>query len=464
MKRLSILFSFALITVLSVAQAKYVFMFIGDGMGPNQVLAAEMYLAELEGKIGRVPLQMTQFPYVGQVATFSLSNAITDSGAAGTCLASGEKTNNGMIGQSPEGRSIMSIATQLKEQEWGIGIATSVTIDHATPSSFYAHVPTRDKEYTIGKQLALSNFDFFGGGGFSSPYDKTDASAPNLYDVCEDNGYCLVGGYDEAIKKKDVEKMILLPAEHLVNRSQGAEALPYAIDRKEGGLNLAEIVNVAIKQLSQHDRFFLMAEGGKIDYSGHGNDGATNIHEVIDFDDAVKVAYQFYEQHPDETLIVVTADHETGGMMLGNSDYTLHLKLLAGQRCSKDSLSSGLAALCKEFGKGLTWEQAQRFLSDKTGLYTAVQVLDEEDQLLRRAFDQMKKNQGIERNLYNDINALAAGAVDILNRKSRLGWSTHGHSGVMVPVFAVGIGAERFTGWMDNSEIAPRIYEATRSN
>jgi alkaline phosphatase len=172
MKRLSLLFVFALVALLSAAQAKYVFMFIGDGMGPHQVLATEMYLAELDGKIGRSPLTMTSFPYSGQVATFSTSSGITDSAASGTCLATGTKTNNGMIGQGPDTTDVISVASLLKQQGWGVGIMTTVTIDHATPSAHYAHTPSRDNYYMIGTQLAESDFDFFGGAGFSVPQDK----------------------------------------------------------------------------------------------------------------------------------------------------------------------------------------------------------------------------------------------------------------------------------------------------
>lgn len=461
MKRFSFLLIFSVIATLSMAQAKYVFFLIGDGMGTNQVLAAEMYLAELKGKIDRESLLMTTFPYSGHIANYSNSNSIADSGASGTTLASGKKTNNGMIGQTPDGKKAVSIATRLKKEGWGIGIATSVNIDHATPSSYYAHVPSRSNEYLIGTQLATSNFDFFGGAGFTAPNDKHNPSAPNLYDLCEANGYCFVGGYEAAKDKIDVNKMILLPEEHLIhNRNVFSEALPYAIDRKEGDLCLAKILDVAIDYLDRYDRFFIMAEGGKIDYSGHGNDGATNIHEVIDFDNAVKVAYAFYEQHPDETLIIVTSDHETGGMALGNSDYTLNLKVLAEQKCSKNSLSARLSALHKKMGKKLTWEQAKQLIADNTGLYTTVSISDSEDLSLQDSFAKMKQNEGIEKNLYNEINALTAQAVDILNKKSRLGWSTHGHSAVMVPLFAIGVGAERFTGWYDNTKIIPLVYEA----
>ena len=236
------------------------------------------------------------------------------------------------------------------------------------------------------------------------------------------------------------------------------------ISLRNGGLSLPEIVEVAIAQLSIHDRFLMMAEGGKIDYASHANDGGTVLREVLDFDNAIKVAYDFYMQHPDETLIVVTADHETGGMALGNSDYTLNLKVLAEQKCSSDLLSDQLSALQKEAGERLTWEQVREVISKNTGLYAEVEMSEEDDQLLQAAFAQMIQHQGVEKSLYKDINALASKALALLNQKSRLGWTSKGHTASAVPVFAIGVGAERFTGWHDNSEIAPLIYEATQSH
>lgn len=460
MKRLSFLLLFIFIALLSFAQAKYVFYFIGDGMGPNQVLAAEMYQAALQGKIGRIPLCMTQFPYSGQASTFSASDGITDSAAAGTCLASGKKTNNGMIGQTPDGEFAYSVASQLKEQGWAIGIMTSVPVDHATPASHYAHAEKRYEYYKIGTHLSQSGFEFFGGGGFQSPVNKNDASAPNLYDLTRQNGYTIVGSYDDAKQNINASKMLLVPANDLANSTKGAGALPYAIDRKEGDLSLAQIVDIAIQFLSKHDRFFMMAEGGKIDYSGHGNDGATNIHEVMDLDKAIQVAYQFYLQHPDETLIVVTADHETGGLNLGKAD-EFELQMLQYQKCSSDQLSTRLSALHKEKGEKLTWEQVKTLLAENTGLYAEIELDNEEDDALQYAYKQMMRKQGTIKTLYEDINILVAKALSILSHKAGIGWVGENHTAAAVPIFAIGAGAERFTGWHDNSEIAPLIYQAT---
>ena len=445
-----------------MAQAKYVFFFIGDGMGANQVLAAEMYQAALQGQIGRVPLLMSQFPYSGQAATFSTSYGITDSAAAGTCLASGKKTDNGMIGQTPDGEPAISVASMLHNEGWAVGIMSSVPVDHATPASQYAHAEKRYEYYKIGTQLTQTGFNFFGGGGFQSPVNKEDASAPNLYDLTREAGYTIVGTYEEAKANIAAEKMLLVPAKDIANPTRGAGALPYAIDRQAGDLSLAQIVDIAIQRLSRHERFFMMAEGGKIDYSGHGNDPATNIHEVMDLDNAIKVAYQFYEQHPDETLIVVTADHETGGMALGNSDYTLNLQVLQHQRKSSSYISDAIKLLYEQLGSQLTWDDVRACLSKYMGLYTAVEVTAEDDALLREAFNQTKKNEGNVKTLYKEVNALAATALEILNRYAHIDWSSHGHTATATPVFAIGVGAERFTGWYDNARLTPMIYDSTR--
>ena len=470
MKRFSLIFCLLAVALLGFAQAKYVFYFIGDGMGTNQVLGTEMYLSELKGEIGRQRLCMTQFPYSGQAATFSASNGITDSAAAGTCLASGKKTNNGVLGQDAEGQDVRTVAEILKAQGWGVGIMTSVAFDHATPGAFYAHVPSREMYYEIGKQLAFSDFDFFGGAAFHQPNLSRLVGNPksvmgkrtNLYDLCEEQGYTLAHGFEEAQGLMDAKKMILMQSTDGIDRNKPSYNIPYAIDRKADDLTLEQIVRTAIPFLSsKHERFFMMVEGGMIDYASHGNDAATVFGEVIAMDEALRVAYAFYQAHPDETLIVVTADHETGGMALGNSDYTLNLQLLQHQHCSAWILSDKVSALFKD-KKSPRWETVQRVLTESLGLYDKVEVTAEEDAALQEAYKKAVSHKGSDmKTMYKDINEIGALAVKMLNDKSKIGWTTTAHSAHAVPIFAVGVGAERFSGWHDNSDIAKLILRAT---
>ena len=399
MKKIISLIAVLLLTVSSFAELKYVFYMIGDGMGANQVLAAEMYQAELQGRIGLVPLTMTTFPYFGMGNSFSASNGITDSSAAGTALATGHKTNNGCLGVDKDSVPVISIAEEWHNAGWPIGIMTSVAIDHATPGAFYAHVDKRSKYYQIGTQLANTGYEFFGGAGFHQPNKKKDPSAPNLYDLCEQNGYTFAHGYADAQTKLNADKLILVQENDGIDRTQPSESLPYAIDRKEGDLTLPQIVETAIAYLAPKGKFFMMIEGGKIDYAGHADDAATNIQEVLDFDQAIQLAYQFYLAHPDETLIVVTADHETGGMALGTGGkYFLNLQALQDQH---NSIS-------------------------------------------------MAKKKREQK------------AIRKLNATARVGWTSSAHTAANVPIFAIGVGAEKFTGWYDNTEIVKKIKEAGR--
>ena len=172
------------VTAFAEGRAKYVFYFIGDGMGVNQVNGTETYLAAVEGFIGTVPLQFAQFPYTGFVTTFSGTNGVTDSAAAGTALATGNKTKNGVIGMLADQNTVVnSIAVWAKEAGAAVGVGTSVTVNHATPASFYAHRPDRNMYYEIGKDLITAGFDFYAGSDFASPENKNDATATgSLYD------------------------------------------------------------------------------------------------------------------------------------------------------------------------------------------------------------------------------------------------------------------------------------------
>lgn len=454
------------------AQAKYVFYFIGDGMGQNQVLGTEMYLAELQGKIDREKLCFTQFPVTGQCITFSKSNSITDSSAAGTALASGEKTKNGTLGLRPDGTPVHTIAERLHEAGWGVGLTTSVSIDHATPAAFYAHVEKRNEYYKIGTQLAQTGFDFFGGATFYQPYllvDKKnkiwDKTVPSLYQICRDSNYVFAHGYDEYLKlREQADKMILIqPNEGLTDDYEGEGMIPYRIDRKADDLNLTQITEAAIDFLTlHHDRFFLMVEGGAIDWACHSNDAATVLQDVIDFDDAIRIAYKFYQAHPDETLIIVTADHETGGFALGNSDYTLNLQLLQQQKISVFELENQLKEIHKQKGNKLKWDDVQNILQQQLGLWNKVKVSDKQEKHLKEQYKQLMKGKGKQvKTLYKNLEGMTDYAMRILAEQSKIGWTTGSHSAAPVGVWAIGVGAEQFTGWQDNTQIAPKIMQAT---
>ena len=203
-----------------------------------------------------------------------------------------------------------------------------------------------------------------------------------------------------------------------------------------------------------------MVEGGKIDWSCHGNDAATTMEEVVDFDNAIKVAYEFYKKHPKETLIVVTADHETGGLSMGTSGYTLKLKALASQKQSQDLLSRAITDLRRS--EKVTWEQAKALLAEKMGFWTSIPLTWEQERMLRDEFETsfVKRKVVFEETLYAKTEPLAVAAKRIMSQVAKLGWSTTGHSAGYVPVFAVGAGSKLFVGKLDNTDIPKHIAKA----
>ena len=460
-RHVAVLLVIFLVSTVWAQQAKYVFYFIGDGMGVNQVNGAEMYLAEQEGRIGVKPLLFTTFPAGTMATTFSATNSVTDSSAAGTALATGEKTYNGAVSMDDDKNVLSTVAERAKKAGRKVGIATSVSVDHATPAAFYAHQPNRSRYYEIALDLPKAGFDFYAGSGFLKPTTTADKKeAPNVFPIIEEAGYTIARGLDEYKEKAaDAKKMILI-------QKEGAEpsCLPYAIDHEEGDLTLPEITESAVSFLSKGNKkgFFLMVEGGKIDWACHSNDPVTVFEEVIDLDNAVRVAYEFYKKHPKETLIVVTADHETGGMGLGIGKYELHLKSLLNQKQSQDLLSKAITDLRKDKAGKASWNEIKDLLTEKMGFWKELPLTWEQEKMLRDEYEQsfVKNKVVFEESLYARTEPLAAAARKVMSQIAMVGWTSSSNTAGYVPVFAIGAGADLFTGKMDNTEIPKRIAKA----
>lgn len=444
---------------------KYIFYMIGDGMGTNHVNLAEIFTAESNGKIGYQPLQFTQFPYATTASTNSLSHGITDSAAGGTALAVGKKTKNGVIGMdSTTTHALKSVAYAAKEKGLKVGITTSVSVDHATPASFYANQADRNMYYEIAKDIIKSKFDFFAGAGFLKPSKTYDNKpAPSIYPQLEEAGYKILRGKDAYNNyKSKTDKIILLN-----NDTTDVSSLNFAIDRKENDFKLADITKAAIESLSENNKkgFFLMVEGGKIDWSSHSNDGATTLREVFDFNESVKLAYEFYKQHPKETLIVVTADHETGGLGLGTGSSTLKTKLLGNQNISVGTLSTRIGDLRKS-KPNASWEDVKKLLTDNLGLFKDVKITKDDEQNIFAAYEKSFVNHlnETEKSLYASDDKIATLAVAALNKAATIAWSSKNHSAAYVPVYAIGAGAEIFVQKMDNTDIPKKIAKAAKLN
>ena len=448
-------------------KAKYVFYFIGDGMGIQQVNATQAYLASLEGAKGNSSLSFTNFPVVGLSTTYAYNRYITGSAAAGTALATGTKTSINTIGLSHNhSDSLFSIAHYAQKNGFNVGVATSVSIDHATPSAFYAHQVSRSLYHEIAHDMLKSNYRFFAGGGFidaSGQYSKN--SLGDIYELGKSNGYHFTNRFE-------VNDSILNTASTIVFHSDSpadGASIRYQIDNHNDGVTLSKIASMGINTLQSDKGFFFMVEGGKIDWACHDNDAAAVVHDVIDFSNAIEVAVEFYKKYPNETLIVVTADHETGGMSLGNRKmrYDSDIAILAKQKLSLEMLDTKVQEFFESNPKP-KFNQLKEFIFSDTIIAINVDELsDEYDRMLKRAFEQtISASNDSDKNLikreYGNHEPVAVTAVAIINEMAGIGWSSFSHTGSQVPVYALGVGQEKFSGQMDNTDIPKRIASVIR--
>ncbi len=433
------------------AQPKYIFYFIGDGMGMGPVQTAQTYNRTVLDN--DEPLTMLQFPVIGWVQTYSANKDITDSAAAGTALSTGHKTKNSMIGMAPDSTEVYSMAKLLFDRGYGVGITTSVSADDATPGAFYAHVPNRGMHYEIDSMLAVSGYQFVGGSGINGM--TKDGKDTGIASQLADAGVQIVRG-PQGIKQINSDRVLLLSDEDAPSWDIG-----YTIDSIAGRLTLPMMAEACLSQLEKTSpkRFFMMVEGGNIDHALHGNDGGTAIKEVLNFDEALQVAFEFYKKHPKETLIVVTADHDTGGLV---NVFPKHskggLKNIDLQKVSKETFSNYCKALLKS-RMYYTWDDMKQYLKDNLGLFGKIKVSEKNEERLKKRFDQTfeMRNSTDQETLYASFNDFAVAVFDLLNADSGISFATTSHSGNPVPLFAIGVGAEKFSKVNNNTGVAQTI-------
>ena len=295
---------------------KYIFLFIGDGMGTAQIQSARFYKGTVDnnGAVTEADLSFTSFPRVGSVTTYDSTSFCPDSASTATSIATGHKTESGVINMCPWTRDVPyeTIAEKLHAQKgYKVGVVSSVNIDHATPAAFYAHQKTRKNYYEIGVELANSGFEYFAGGEFQKV--NGDGTGPNNHEVAAQAGYNVITTQADAAALTAGAGKTLIIAQNLAD----GKAMNYAMDAAAGEWQLTDYVKKGIELLENRKGFFLMTESGKIDWACHANDAAASIHDVLELSNAVQSAVDFYNAHPNETLLLVTADHETGGLALG---------------------------------------------------------------------------------------------------------------------------------------------------
>lgn len=458
---------------------KYIFTFIGDGMSYVQLNAAQVYLsAKNDTGVELEKLAVTQFPVVGSATTQDSTSFCPDSASTATAMSSGVKTHSGVIGYEADKVTVPeSITEKLKKEGYKIGVVSSVSIDHATPAAFYAHEVSRSNMYNIALQLAESDFDYFGGGALAQPTGK-NKDQENAYSIIKENGYELAYTKEDILALDDTSGKV-----YAINPDiQESSAMYYDLDASKDSLKLKDFVQKGIDVLDNEDGFFMMVEGGKIDWAGHANDAMANIQDVIALDEAVQVALDFAKQHPDETLIIVTGDHETGGMTIGQATtgYDTAFGMLQEQQMSYVAFDEllGEYKATVEAGKAKgTLEELLPTIKENFGLMTANDVdaskeknkmfvlADYEYKKLENAFVETMKASSDRTSgdetyaLYGGYEPLTVTLTHILNNKAGIGWTSYSHTGVPVPVYAMGAGSEIFNGSYDNTDIFNKLVE-----
>ena len=471
----------------TLSAPKYVFLFIGDGMSYPQIQSTADYLGALTDEDyfmaqpslddnqgatldGPQYLNFMNFEAAGSAVTYDSNSFAPDSASTATSISTGHKTYSGTINMDETGTTAYETIAEKVHEQLGmkVGVISSVNLNHATPAAFYAHQASRNNYYEIGVELVESGFEYFAGGGLKKVegYDSENP-LPNLYDLAEEAGYkvTFTNADAEAVTAED-DKVILID-EYLAD----SDAMAYEIDRTEDMWSLADYVEKGIEVLDNDKGFFMMCEGGKIDWACHANDAASSINDTVALADAVQVAIDFAAEHPEETLIIVTGDHETGGLTIGfaGTDYDTYLTLLESQKISFQKFDDEYIAAYKE--NGTTFEEA---LADIEALFGLKAEGTEDDKLVLTAYEleqlriAFEKSVGgtetgadaqLEYVMYGTYNPLSVTLTHILNNKSGVSFTSYCHTGLPVAVLAEGVNAEVFNGYYDNTDIFNKLAE-----
>lgn len=468
--------SVAPLTGAAAQSPRYVFLFIGDGMSYPQFQAAADYLGaireagEPDDKIlkGSEYLSFMKFPVAGSAATYDSTSFCPDSASTATSISTGHKTYSGVINMD-EGltREYESIAETLhKRKGWKVGIITSVNLNHATPAAFYAHQPSRNNYYEIGLEMLDSGFEYFAGGALLKP-EGPKGDLANIYELAPGKGYRVIRTQNEAEKAAAADGKLILVDEHPAD----SDSMAYENDRPGENWALADYVRKGIEVLDNDKGFFMMVEGGKIDWACHANDAASSIHDTLALADAVDEALKFAAAHPDETLILVTGDHETGGLTIGfaGTDYDTFMTNLANQKISYARYDSDYVADYKK--NGTSFEDVLKDVEKLFGLKTGGEkddplvLSDWELKRLRAAYDKTMSGNKVsgqeEYLLYGSYEPLSVTITHLLNNKSGINFASYAHTGLPVAVFAKGAGQEEFKGFYDNTAIYDKIAGLT---
>ena len=409
-------------------QPRNVVFMVADGFGPAS--------ATLGRAAKGAPLAFDSV-LVGSVETSATDSRVTDSAASATAYACGLKTYNGAIAVTPEGRPCRTVLEAAEARGMATGLVATSRITHATPASFAAHVDARSEEAEIAAQLAASDVDLlFGGGRRFFAERPTGDGGPAHVDALRSPAETLGGaGWTVATDRAGYDGISALPAAALLADSH----LAYEIDRdRTDEPSLAEMTTKALDLLAASDDggangFFLLVEGSRIDHAGHGNDPAAHLGDILAYDEAVAAALA-WAARDGNTLVVSTADHETGGLTLGRDGaYVWDPAPLLAATASFEAMTARAQA----------GEDPVEVVREGLALDA---LPDGVDDAVRGAIAS------------GDPYALGPVVRDLISEPAGIGWTTGGHTAVDVGLYAWGPGADRFRGALANDAVGRALF------
>jgi alkaline phosphatase len=437
---ITILLSYSILSF--AGQAKNIILMIGDGMGPAHIHITWLYATRQLGK----NFVMTEVMDKGQTAYMvndTADSTVTESAAAATQMATGVRVLTKSIGIGPDGKVLKTILEMARERGRSTGLVTTSRITDATPGAFAAHVERRAEEEKVADQLVKSKVNILFGGGkdFFIPEGEKGRrkDGRNVLKEAEQNGYVIVETSEE-MKRAQGEKILGL-------FNQGY--MTFEIDRKGSTEpSLAEMTTKALEILSKKEQgFFLMVEGGRIDHAAHHYDIGSVIFDTLAFDEAVKIAYDFQKANPD-TLLIITADHETGGLVV--LPYTPTSKEYEGINLESISKIKGsYLRRNKELGDNPSPEKIKEVMKK----YYDIDLTDNQVRVIQE--NPLKQLDPRHFTQYGN-----AGIAYVLRLYHRIGWATDSHSATPVFLWGIGPGSEKIKGWRHNTELFRIMKEA----
>ncbi|MCL4514370.1 MAG: alkaline phosphatase [Firmicutes bacterium] len=415
-------------------QVKNVILLIGDGMGFGPTQYARNILVGPEGR-----LTFEKFPYVGLVSTYSANQWVTDSAAAATAMATGYKTNNEMIGVKPDGTPVKTVLEAAQQAGKAVGLISTNTIYDATPAAFGAHFAARSGSDAIAAQLVDHQIDVLLGGGSDRFLPKgvgpgKRADGKNLVDEVKAAGYVYVTNRSELASAAGSKLLGLFNPSYMNYQNDRDE-----VNSQEP--SLAEMTSKALEVLSKDkDGFFLMSEGARIDHMAHTAEVAGVVSEIKDFEAAVDVAVKFAASRKD-TLVVVTADHDTMGLSVTEP---FKPEVIRQVKASPEYMALQMK---KDQDGVLTAESIKQVFADFAGI---TDLTDAEIVIVQGTSKAAPYKQGYE------IGSIIAAHANVgaISSAIRAQGRTGGHSGNQVAIYASGPAGQAFAHVLDNTDIA----------